>query len=218
MIGDRVIPKPHQTAAAEELLALLGTRIRDRTVIGIAGESGSGKSEIAVELIRFLEEKKIPAVMFQQDDYFFYPPKTNEEARRRSVKSVGLGEVNLRLLDEHMGHFKRAPESVLQKPLVVFHENRITRETIDPMAFEVAIVEGTYTTLLKNVDWRVFIDRSYKDTIDDRKERSRDTIDEFSEQVLELEHKIIARHKTMAHIVVNGDFSLTPVDMDEDRG
>ncbi len=218
MIGDRVIPKPYQTTAAEGLFALLCDHIRDRTVIAIAGESGSGKTEIAFELVRFFEGKKIPAVMFQQDDYFFYPPKTNEAARRKSIKRVGLGEVNLRLLDEHMGHFKRTPQTTLQRPLVIFHENRVTRETIDPMAFEVAIVEGTYTSLLKNVDWRVFIDRSYKDTIDDRKERSRDTVDDFSERVLELEHKIIVRHKTMAHIVVNNDFSLTPVDMDEDRG
>lgn len=217
MIGDRVIPKPFQTTAAEDLFAIFDGRVGPRAVIAIAGESGSGKTEIAFELVRFFESRGTPAIMFQQDDYFFYPPRTNEETRKRSLKRVGLGEVNLRLLDEHLGHFKRVPQKRLEKPLVVFYENRITRETIDPAAFEVAVVDGTYTSLLKNVDWRVFIDRSYKETIDDRKQRSREAIDEFSEQVLELEHKIIAKHKTMAHIVVKSDFSVMPVDLDRDQ-
>ena len=38
------------------------------------------------------------------------------------------------------------------------------------------IAEGTYTTLLENVDYRVFIDRDYHDTRGDREERARQHI------------------------------------------
>jgi uridine kinase len=211
MLGDRIDPKPYQTGAAGDLVRVLSGRVQNRPVISIAGESGAGKTEIASELVRLFKNRDVPMVMFQQDDYFYRPPRTNQETRRKNVDHVGPGEVALKLLDSHLAHFKNDPETPLEKPLVVYYENRITSETIDPVAFEAVVVEGTYTSLLSNVDWRIFIDRNYKDTLKDRKQRGREPVDEFSERVLELEHKIISQHKVLAHILVNGDFSVTLV-------
>ena len=211
MLGDRVNPEPYQTRAAADIVADLAGHIQRRPVISISGESGAGKTEIASELVRLFEGRGVSMFMFQQDDYFHQPPRTNQEARRKNVECVGPGEVDLELLDTHLAHFKNNPKMPLEKPLVVHHENRITSETIDPGAFEAAVVEGTYTALLQNVDWRIFIDRDYKDTLNYRKQRRREPVDDFSERVLELEHKIISKHKAQAHILVNGDFSVTLV-------
>lgn len=54
----------------------------------------------------------------------------------------------------------------------------------------------------------MFIDRDYFDTLEDRRERGREKIDDFTDKVLKIEDKIISRHKARANIVVNKDFSV----------
>ncbi len=207
MIGDKVVPKPHHTAAAEAVFGLLKDEVGGkRIVLTVAGESGAGKSEIAVELARLLTTQGAKPIVFQQDDYFFLPPKTNAETRKKNIKHVGLTEVNLALLDEHARLFKFSPGEAIEKPLVVFEEDRITKETVSPENFDVMIAEGTYTTLVNHANFHIFITRSYVDTLEHRKDRARDTLDEFSERILEIEHNIISKHKSLAEIIVDGDY------------
>jgi uridine kinase len=160
---------------------------------------------------KLLDEAGHRTLILQQDDYFFYPPRTNHNRRLDDIEWVGTKEVNLKLLDEHMGRFKAAQPLMLEKPLVIFDEDRITTETIDLSPFDMMIAEGTYATLLESVDYRVFIDRDYHDTREDRKERGRDTIDEFSERVMKIEDQIISKHRELAQIIVRKDFSVEVV-------
>jgi len=214
MIGDKIIAKPHHRRAARQIAQILYERIEGRrTALSIAGESGSGKSEIASELAKALEEKGIAAYVFQQDDYFHYPPKTNHERRLEDISRVGPQEVNLELLDRHLEHFKKRPEEPLEKPLVVFDEDRISQETIEPARYQVAIAEGTYTSLLANVDYRIFLARSYLDTREARLERARDRVDDFSEKVLAIEHRIISEHSRLASIIVDRDYNVSVVSL-----
>jgi uridine kinase len=209
MIGDKVVPKPHHKQAARKIFALLEQQLFDiRLTIAIAGESGSGKSEIAFELAELFAAKDKPALILQQDDYFFYPPKSNHQMRLKNIKHVGLTEVNLSLLNRHLGAFKMSPHKPVEKPLVIFEEDRITRESVQLDEFEILIAEGTYTTVLSSADVRVFIDRSFEQTKAARLERGRDTIDEFSEQVLQIEHDIISKHKKMASIIVDKNYDV----------
>jgi uridine kinase len=218
MIGDRIIPKPYQTNAAEKLYLMLRKLLNGaRPVVAISGESGCGKTEIAFELARFFDRAGSPAFIFQQDDYFHYPPKTNEEMRRKNIKAVGLAEVNLKRLDEHLSIFRQEKADIMAKPVVVFFEDRITRELIDPNEFRIAIVEGTYAALLNQVDVRIFIDRTYDHTREDRELRNRDKIDEFSEQILEIEHNIISRHGTLADILVDENFEVHVIENKEKK-
>ncbi len=218
MIGDRVIPKPYHTRAAEQIIQLLGDSLpADRPVITVAGESGSGKSEIAVELQRLYKERGRSLYIFGQDDYFLYPPKTNDGMRRKDISHVGTGEVNLKLLDEHLAEFKQPGSSELKKPLVIFDEDRIAQETIDATQIDMAVAEGTYTSLLKNVDYRVFIDRTYEQTLEDRIARKRDHIDDVSDRILKIEHEIISKHRSLADIVVNTDYSATSTEQGKGR-
>jgi uridine kinase len=209
MIGDIVVPGTHHTAAAEAILGLLKERIDDhRRAVTIAGESGAGKSEIAVELARLLTDAGMKSLVLQQDDYFFLPPKTNDANRRKNIRNVGLGEVNLALMNEHIRRFKFSSSEKIEKPLVIFNEDRVTKEAVPISDFRILIAEGTYTTLLNHADFHVFIDRTYEQTLAARKERARDTLDETTERFLEIEHSIISRHRTLAEIVVGRDYSV----------
>jgi len=147
------------------------------------------------------------STIFQQDDYFIYPPKTNAEMRRKDIKHVGMSEVHLALLDQNLKHIVEGKGEIV-KPLVIFDADRITEETVKLDDIRVIIVEGTYTTILKNAHQHIFIDRTYIDTKEARKGRAREEQDEFLEKVLEIEHDIILSQKSRADIIVNSDFEV----------
>lgn len=208
MKGDKLIIEAWHIKAAQktgELLLPLLTGSTSRFIITIAGESGSGKSEVAAALADVFSEQDISSVILQQDDYFVYPPRTNEEMRRKNIAHVGLSEVRLNLLDGNLEDILEG-RSEITRPLVIFEEDRITGETVSLEGVRAVIVEGTYTTTLKNVHRRVFIDRTYIDTREKRKLRARETQDAFLEQVLEIEHGIISSHRFRADIIITRDY------------
>ena len=208
MRGDILIINDHHRQAADEILKLTLTYIRSKAgkfFFSIAGESGSGKSELAYALENGLEKIGIPACIIQQDDYFVFPPKTNEKMRVIDINRVGLNEVRLDLLNDNIKAVLEGNLKV-EKPLVIFEEDRITSEIIDLEPYKVIIIDGTYTTLLEQIDCRVFIDRDRDDTRADRLKRNRERQNDYLENILEIEHNIISRHKDMADIIVNKEF------------
>jgi len=182
-------------------------RSRGRYVISIAGESGVGKTSLAALIREDIQKSGKRAVCIQQDDYFKLPPGTNFKARRKDPAIVGVSEVYLDLMQEHVDLFK-AGALTLDKPLVSFGEDRIGREEIGLEGAGVLIVEGTYVTVLKNVDKRIFLEGTYADTLDGRIKRNREAEDGFSARILGIEHDIIIKHKALADIVVSTDHTI----------
>lgn len=212
MQGDTIVIEDHHHRAAINVAAKLLPVIQASTgkyTLTVAGESGAGKSEVATAIARQLEAAGIPCLILQQDDYFVYPPKTNDRARREDIGWVGPQEVRLDLMSAHLKAFLDN-EPAIEKPLVIYAEDRIDSETLDMEKARVAIAEGTYTSRLENVNTRVFIDRDYRDTRKHRERRNRDAseLDEFIDRVLVIEHEIIAADKARADIIINRDYTI----------
>lgn len=205
MRGDKLVIAPHHTARAAEIAKWLEDRIVKGLVVTVAGESGSGKSELASEIARALAGIGHPTGILQQDDYFVFPPKTNHEMRRRNIDQVGPYEVKLDFLDCNLRSFKRG-ENPIYKPLVDYDADLIETEEMDTSRYDVMLAEGTYTTLLGYADMRVFIDRDYRQTRSDRRRRGRDSLEPFVEDVLRREHEVISQHKQRADIIVPDGF------------
>lgn len=205
MRGDKLVIEAHHTARAEDICAELRDRLHPGFVLTVAGESGSGKSELAAEIARLLTEDDHSTGVLQQDDYFVFPPKTNHEMRRNNLAQVGPFEVKLDFLDSNLRSFKLG-ESPIYKPLVDFDADQISTEELDVSGFEALVAEGTYTSLLTFVDLRIFIDRDYRETEKHRKRRDRDTFEPFLEDVLQMEHEIISQHKERADIIVPAEY------------
>jgi uridine kinase len=208
--GDIIIIEDHHRQAAERIVPRIVDEIlarERRTTLTVAGESGSGKSETAQAITEALEPHGISSVILQQDDYFVHPPKTNDRTRRANLCWVGSSEVHLDLLDEHLAAAREGAR-VITKPLVIYEEDRITTETLEFGDARVVIAEGTYTSLLANVDRRVFIARNRLDTMDHRMKRGREEFDPFIERVLEIEHDIISDHKSRADVVITREYEV----------
>jgi len=208
MEGDVLIINNYHRKAARQVVALLLPELEkagNKFFLSVAGESGAGKSEIAASIVAEVEKTGRKTFIFQQDDYFVYPPKTNMNKREEDIGWVGMQEVKLSILDTEIEAI-RSGEHKIEKPLVIFDEDRITTEVVDLSGYSVFIAEGTYTTALKNVDVRIFIDRDMKDTKKARAKRAREKQDEFLEQVLTIEHRIISAQKKDADIIITKGF------------
>ncbi len=204
MRGDIIIVEDHHRAAAALIvdhIAEAAAAKPGRYTITVAGESGSGKSETAQAIAEAFAAGGTISAIYQQDDYFVHPPRTNDRTRREDISWVGSGEVRLDLLDAHLQAALDGADEV-EKPLVSYEEDRIDTETMDLRDATVVIAEGTYTSLLENVDTRVFIARNRLDTMEHRMKRGREDFDPFIEDVLTIEHDIISKHRELADVVI----------------
>jgi uridine kinase len=210
MIGDKLIINDKHRRAAEQIVERILPRLESSPricTITIAGESGSGKSETGQAVADALNKRGLKTLVLQQDDYFVHPPKTNDRARRQDISWVGMQEVRLDLLDEHLAQARSGAQTIT-KPLVVYEEDRITEETVSLRGIAAVVAEGTYTTALENVDTRVFINLTYWETLQSRLERAREAQDDFLERVLEIEHRIISAHKSRADYLVDKQYQV----------
>jgi uridine kinase len=202
MKDDKIIVKDWHRRAAASIVGHIVAEVGHRLTLSVAGESGAGKSEIAVALKEDLEARGLPTGILQADDYFIYMSKVCDAMRRKALELVGPGEVKLDFIDCHLRSFKEGAID-LYKPVAVYQEARFDREIMPIGALRVLIAEGTYCTLLEFADRRVFIDRDYRQTQEDRQARGRDLVDEFTNAILQREHEFIREHKPRADFVVH---------------
>jgi uridine kinase len=200
-------PSALANTLADTLVRDFGVGPSTRSVVGVAGESGSGKSVTASTLARALGDRGIPTAVIHQDDYFVRPPRTNHEHRRGDLASVGPQEVRLDLVAEHVAAF-RAARDVDDAPKVDYPANRFVTQRYDFASAAALVVEGTYVLGLDDLDARVFLEATHHDTADRRAERARDIHEPFVDQVLAIEHEIISRQAERADILIDRDFTL----------
>ncbi|MGS0746985.1 hypothetical protein [Halpernia sp. GG3] len=211
MIGDKINLTEKYIKTAKEIVNLLQEKPAfgkaTKTAIGIGGESGCGKSVTAFAMHKVLRDKGIKSLVLQMDDYFHLPPQSNHENRLKDLANVGENEVNLNLLKGNVDDFKTGKSSS-QKPLVNYKSNSISKENLNFEKIEILIVEGTYILDLDNFDHKIFIDRTYKDTFENRMTRDRDEKSDFIEQVLEIEHNIIRTYKDNADFILDKNYKI----------
>lgn len=220
MKGDIVVLEEHHRTAAAAIVPHIIESITainaasQRATISVAGESGSGKSETGQAIAEQLAAHGITAVVLGQDDYFVLPPRSNDERRRADEDWLGPHvEVRLDLLEQNLIDAIEGVDQIT-KPLIDYDANTIEDEVIELDGVDVVIAEGTYTSLLRRIDTRVFINRNRLDTLEHREKRNRGSEigDPFIENVLKLEHKIIAGHKQLADFVITKDYDVMCVE------
>lgn len=208
---ERSRPASAYQQRAETLLAMLRTHFgvprEARTVIAVAGESGSGKSVTAIDLAAVLNDHGIDTAIIHQDNYFIRPPRTNHEHRVADITSVGPQEVQLDLIAAHTAAF-RAGEAHVVAPVVDYPNNRFDTHVLDFSAAEVLVVEGTFALMLDDADIRVFLEATYHDTLERRRQRARDIDDPFVERVLDIEHRIISAQAPRADILISSAYEI----------
>ena len=217
MKGDVIVIEEHHIKAAHTIVPQIMRKLNQtpaRYTITVAGESGSGKSETGQAIATEFKKMGVKALVLGQDDYFVLPPKSNDAKRREDPDWLGPHvEVRLDLLDQNLKDAIEGKKSIA-KPLVDYDADSIGQEIIDLKDVKVVIAEGTYTSLLKHVNTRIFINRNRLDTLEHRQKRNRgsEVGDPFIENILKMEHKIIAGHKQLADFVITKEYDVIEVE------
>jgi len=213
MKGDVLVIEAHHRRAAAQIAVDLVDAIHakgGRFLVTVAGESGSGKSETAAALGEQLLQMGVAAVVLGQDDYFVLPPRSNDARRRTDPEWLGPHvEVRFDLLQANVDA-ALAGAGAIEKPVIDYDGDSAAMEVVSLEGVKVVIVEGTYVSLLRHVDRRIFIARNRLETLEHRKRRNRgsEAADPFIEGVLAVEHKIIAGHRALADFVLTRDFDV----------
>ncbi len=209
--GGRADPGPDRAALARSLAAAVlaehALRSLARPVIAIAGESGCGKSVSATNLARELDAVGIATGVIHQDDYFKLPPRVNHEHRCDNLANVGPHEVNLALLNEHVLAFREGRSDVTV-PMVDYPSDSFLSRRRDFAPLAALIVEGTYVLRLPGMDIRIFLNATSDDTRARRRARNRDIDAPIVDQVLAIEHELIAPQAALASIVIDREFRI----------
>lgn len=209
--GERLDLEPAHLILADSLLDLLerkfGMRGAGRTVVAIAGESGSGKSISATALAAVLAARGVSAVVLHQDDYFIRPPRANHAHRLGDLTSVGPHEVRLDLLASHIADF-RAGRDVPEAPRADHHTDCFATRRLDLAMASVLVVEGTYVLTLEDSDVRIFLEATHEETGERRRQRNRDVDAPIIDRILAIEHAIITLQARRADILVDRHFGI----------
>ena len=204
--------RPDDSALAQSLIhamaSLHALDQRDsRTVIAVAGESGSGKSVTAMSLARELSAGGYVTEVLHQDDYFVRPPAVNHAHRVADLASVGPQEVDFDRLRAHVAAFRRGETGVVV-PRVNYGADQFISEPRDFHDVRILVVDGTYVLAQVDADIRIFLDATSDDTRERRRVRNRDIEAPVVDQVLAIEHQIIAPQRNIADIIIDREFRL----------
>lgn len=183
------------------------TLTKSKLTIAIGGESGSGKSTTAYCLQKELDNHGVRSVILHMDSYFKLPPKDNHKQRIRSLDCVGPQEVDLNKLNEHISSFRNNTKEI-QVPIVSYEDNKFTSRKVNLNTIDVLIIEGVYSFMLENLDLKLFLERTYKDTFQNRIKRTRENHEPLIESILEIEHEIVISLKINADYIIGKDYRI----------
>ena len=211
MLGDILIINDMHKEAAASLCEMVLENIankkdsRYRYVIGISGESGSGKSELSHALGKALKDNHIRVKVVHTDNYYKIQPLLREEWRRnKGFDKIGLEEYDWIKLKKTIRDFKEAQECVM--PCIDLIPEQVDKLIVDFEKIDLLIVDGLYAINAPDIDLRVFIDLTYHETKINQIIRMKEALSDFRLSILEHEHKAISSLKPMADLIVNKSY------------
>jgi len=212
MLGDvLLINDMHKDAAQSIFERVLKARAsldeRYRYVIGISGESGSGKSELAHALGQTLKDHHVRVKIIHTDNYYKIQPLLREEWRRnKGFDKIGLGEYDWIKIGKTIRDFKEEQECMI--PCIDLIPEQVDKLITDFSKIDLLIIDGLYAIDTADVDMRVFIDLTYHETKINQIIRMKEALSDFRESILEKEHQAVVSLKPKADLIVDKSYQV----------
>ncbi|MGB4655519.1 MAG: hypothetical protein WBH98_08815 [Bacteroidales bacterium] len=203
MLGDvLLITEKHQKAGEIIINHILENR-KDKMTIAISGESGSGKTELAHVVSKGLRKHGIFAKPMHTDNYYKTLPLERTEWRTKNgvENVVGYDEYDWDTIYRNIDEFKRGVSST--SPCVDLVTEQVDKLTTDYKDIDMLIIDGLYAIKTDNIDLRIFIDLTYHETKKAQVVRGKEPQNQFRMSVLEQEHKMVSKLKSLANIIID---------------
>jgi uridine kinase len=216
MLGDiLLINDMHKEAAQSICERVLAEREakeeRYRYVVGVSGESGSGKSELAHALGNLLKDNNIRVKVIHTDNYYRIQPLLREEWRRnKGFDQIGINEYDWVKIRKTLRDFKEEQECMI--PCIDLIPEQVDKLITDFSKVDLLIVDGLYAINANDIDMRVFIDLTYHETKINQIIRMKEALSDFRLGILEREHQAVISLKHMADLVVDKSYQVVTME------
>ncbi len=208
MLGDvLLISEKHQTAAKKILEKVLKEK-KEKYIVAISGESGSGKTELAHVLAKMLRKEDIFAKPIHIDNYYKIHPLERTAWRKCQgiENAVGLSEYDWDTIYKNIDDFKNSKKSTM--PCIDLVTEQVDSLTTEFDGIDMLIIDGLYAINTDGVDLGVFIELTYHDTKKAQIVRGKEPQNEYRMNVLEREHQVVQSIKPKARLLVTRDYDV----------
>ncbi len=180
---------------------------RYRYIVAIAGESGSGKSELAHSLGKFLKDYHVRVKVIHTDNYYKIQPLLREEWRRNiGFDMIGHDEYDWIKIKKTIRDFKEEQECMI--PCIDLIPEQVDKLITDFSKIDLLIVDGLYAIKAPDIDMRVFIDLTFHETKINQIIRMKEALSDFRLGILEKEHEAVVSLKSLADLVVDKSYQV----------
>lgn len=208
MLGDVLLITEKHQKAGEKITEYILANLKPKMIIGISGESGSGKSELAHVIAKGMRKHGIFAKPLHIDNYYRILPLLRTEWRKENgiEKVVGYGEYDWETINRNIAEFKAGQIST--GPCVDLVTEQVDQLTTDYSSVNMLIIDGLYAIKTEGVDVSVFIELTYHETKKAQVVRGKEPQNEYRMAVLEQEHKMVQALRPKADIFINMEYEV----------
>ena len=210
MLGDvLLITDKHREAGAKIVEHILKVR-KEKFIVAISGESGSGKSELTHVVARGLRQHGVMAKPIHIDNYYrIHPLERTAWRQSHGIENVvGYGEYDWDTIRQNIRDFREGKPSTM--PCVDLVTEQIDQLTTDFSTIDMIIIDGLYAIKTEEADLRVFIELTYHETKKAQLVRGKEPQNEYRMRVLEQEHKMVQSLRPTADLLVTKDYEVVP--------
>lgn len=221
MLGDVLLINELHKAAAQSILEFVRADRDEKLsrdpnykyVIAISGESGAGKSELSHSLGLLLKGLNIRVKVIHADNYYGVPPLLRKEWRiEQGLSAIGPNEYDWELLNKNIREFKE--DMIARIPCIDIIPEQVDELITDFQKINLLIVDGLYAIKANEVDLRIFIELTYKETKMMQLMRGKEEVDEYRTKILEREHMGVISLRPLADIIINKNYDVVKEKMD----
>ena len=211
MLGDVLLITDKHREAGEAIINQILTKKTDKMMIGISGESGSGKSELAHVIAKGLRKHGIFAKPIHVDNFYRILPLERTEWRKNHgiEKVVGYDEYDWTRINKVVDDFKNGRISTM--PCVDLVTEQVDQLTTDFSEVDMLVIDGLYAIRTDGLDLRVFIELTYHETKKAQVVRGKEPQNEYRMAVLEQEHKMVQALKPNANLLITKEYTVQMV-------
>lgn len=208
MLGDVLLIEDKHRNAGEAIIQRILERRKDKFMVGISGESGSGKTELAHVIAKGLRKHGIFAKPLHIDNYYRILPLERTEWRKKNgiENVVGYGEYDWGTLYKNIEAFKGDQETTM--PCVDLVTEQVDHLITDFKGIDMLIIDGLYAIKTDRLDLRIFIELTYHETKKAQVVRGKEPQNEYRLAVLEQEHRMVQALKPMADVLISKDYEV----------
>lgn len=195
--------KKHHTQAAEWIHGELAEKIgKGKFIISIAGEVSSGKSTLAYLLGRILKMNGVKSKILDLSDFYKVAPLERRAYREKhGIESVGVEEYDWDKIEATINSFKKGQTAKI--PSVDLLTDKVDEITTNFKDVQVLIISGLYAFYCKQIDYKIFMELTYRETYEAQKYTGKEVMDSFRQKILETEHQAVQKQKNSADIYID---------------